>query len=456
MPSLNSRRARMALCLATAATLSLSLARPAAAATTDELEAKLQALAAQVQALQSEVATLKAQNAAAASSPVRAAQNAAAPAGATGVNAVSSGPAGTGTYSAAELGGGAAKDLDWFGYGEINYTRPTKDSAGAQADVGRFVLGAAYRFDDRTRFISELEVEHAIASSSDAGEVEVEQAWIERQVSDSTYAKLGLFLIPSGMLNDSHEPTRYYGVYRNFVETAIIPSTWREIGVSLEGDTSIGLRWDVGLTTGSDLSKWDAASTEGIDSPLGSIHQEGQLARAGDLSGFVAANYTGVPGLRLGASLFAGDISQGQPGFHNNNLALWEAHGRWTPGNWDFAALYAHGHISNTAAVNQTLIGNPTLIPEDFYGWYTQAAYIATLPNAWTLAPFARYERVNTGSTYASIGVGFTPDALQTQAITTVGFNLNIAPGVVVKIDYQSFDRDSSLDRVDLGLGYQF
>ena len=268
-----------------------------------------------------------------------------------------------------------------------------------------------------------------MSSADDAGEVEVEQAWLERQVTDSTYARFGLFLIPSGMLNESHEPTRYYGVFRNFVETAIIPSTWRELGASLEGNTTSGLRWDVGITTGSDLSKWDATSSEGIESPLGAIHQEGQLARARDLSGFIAANYTGIPGLRVGASIFAGDIGQGQPGFDDNRLALWETHARWTPGPWDLSALYAHGHISNTAAVNQTLVGNPVLIPEDFYGWYAQAAYVATLPNEWTLAPFARFERVNTASGYAFIGAGLTPDALRAEEVSTVGLNLNICSG---------------------------
>lgn len=437
-----------------------------AAATPEELEAKLQALAAQVQALQSEVAALKAQNAAGAR--VAASGNTASSNAASG-NASSPSPQGaagpaTGASSAfqtvptagPEANAASASPLDWFGYGEINYTRPTDDSSGATADVGRFVLGAGYRFDERTRFVSELEVEHAVSSADDSGEVEVEQAFIERRIGASTYGRFGLFLIPSGMLNESHEPTRYYGVFRNFVETAIIPSTWRELGASIEGNTASGLRWNVGITTGSDLSKWDATSLEGIESPLGAIHQEGQLARAKDLSGFLAANYTGIPGLRLGASVFTGDIAQGQPGLGNNTLTLWETHARWNPGAWDFSALYAHGHLSNTAPVNLTLIGNPVLIPENFYGWYTQAAYVATLPNAWTLAPFARFERVNTASSYASIGPVFTPGALRAEEVTTVGFNLSFAPGVVVKLDYQSFDRDSANGRVDLGLGYAF
>jgi len=230
----------------------------------------------------------------------------------------------------------------------------------------------------------------------------------------------------------------------------------REIGAALEGNTTAGWRWDVGITTGHDLSAWDAASEEGLESPLGSIHQEGQLARAGDLSSFGAVNYTGIPGLRVGGSVVYGDISQGQPGFDNNKLLLWEGHARWTPGSWDLSALYARGTISDTAAVNLTLVGNPVLIPESFYGWYAQAAYIATLPNSWTLAPFARFERVNTGAGYAFIGAGLTPAALEAEEITTLGINLNINSGVVFKLDYQKFDLNSDADRIDLGLGYAF
>ena len=44
--------------------------------------------------------------------------------------------------------------------------------------------------------------------------------------------RAGLFLIPSGILNTAHEPTQYFGVTRNFVETSIIPTTWREGGVA--------------------------------------------------------------------------------------------------------------------------------------------------------------------------------------------------------------------------------
>jgi outer membrane murein-binding lipoprotein Lpp len=408
----------------------LTTARGVSAATPDELEARVDALAAQVVALQSEVAALKSEKAAAA--------------------------AGAPQAMAPTPSSPPEPQVQWFGYGELNYSRPTGDASAATADVARFVLGASYAFDDRTRFVSELELEHAVSSADDPGEVEVEQAYIERRLSEQVFAKAGLFLIPVGMLNENHEPTRYYGVFRNFVETAIVPTTWREGGFAVQGNTAGGLRWDAGISTGFNLSKWDATSEEGLEEPLGSIHQELALASAGDLSVFGALNYSGVPGLRLGASVFSGEADQGQPGFDDNRVTLWEGHARWNPGNWDLSALYAHGSISNTAAINTTLVGNPALIPENFFGWYVEAAYRATLPNEWTLAPFARYEVFNTASGYASIGAGLTPDPLEDEKVFTAGFNLDIARGVVFKIDYLHFDREDDANRVDLGLGYQF
>ena len=61
----------------------------------------------------------------------------------------------------------------------------------------------------------------------------VEQAYLNYQVSDALNLKGGLFLMPLGILNQTHEPPTYYGVERNEVETRIIPTTWRELGVGL-------------------------------------------------------------------------------------------------------------------------------------------------------------------------------------------------------------------------------
>src|SRR5690349_707307 len=98
----------------------LTTAGIASAATPQELEARVDALAAQVVALQNEVAGLKAQKSAATAGL------------APPTTVAATAPAATPSADA---------QLQWFGYGEMNYSRPTGDAAAATADVARFVLG---------------------------------------------------------------------------------------------------------------------------------------------------------------------------------------------------------------------------------------------------------------------------------------------------------------------------
>src|SRR4051794_13338260 len=137
-----------------------------------------------------------------------------------------------------------------FGYGEFNYNRFRDAERTSRADLRRFVLGFGHRFNDKLSFNSEVEIEHAIASAEDRGEVEMEQAYLNYQFSDAVNVKGGLFLIPLGILNVTHEPPTYYGVERNEVETRIIPTTWRELGFGVHGLFSQSFRYDVGITTG--------------------------------------------------------------------------------------------------------------------------------------------------------------------------------------------------------------
>jgi hypothetical protein len=440
-PGLSRFRLRAALLLFAGCTALTLTPVVHAAASTEVLEQRLQQLAGELDAVKAELAELKAQRTAAAN----------------GASPAASAPVPTAAAAPAVAAASAGPTL--FGYGELNYTRPSDAPVEATADLARFVIGVGYAFDERTHLNSEIELEHAVSSADDRGEIEIEQAYIDRTLGHGLTARAGLMLMPVGLLNENHEPTRFYGAVRNHVETAIIPTTWREGGVALQGDTAGGLRWNVGLTTGFDLSKWDPTSSEGTESPLGSIHQELSLARAHDLSGFVALDYLGVPGLRLGGSLFSGGAGQGQPLFDQSRVTLWEAHARWTPGNADLSALYARGGISGTGAINTTLVGNPTLIPERFDGWYVQGAYRLFADRAFPLAPFLRYERYNTGSRYAPIAAGLTPAALPDHQVWTGGVNLGIARGVVVKADYQWFrhgEQTGDSDRLDVGLGYEF
>src|SRR5262249_7782899 len=85
------------------------------------------------------------------------------------------------------------------GYGEIVFTDVFAPGADAQAnlDLARFVLFFAHRFNDSLRFYSELEIEHAVASSTDVGEVEIEQAFVEWDALGRALSlRAGLVLVP--------------------------------------------------------------------------------------------------------------------------------------------------------------------------------------------------------------------------------------------------------------------
>ena len=426
---------------------SFAFADPASAQSASErdLAKRLDQLASELAKVKAELAQLQQQQRVGAAAPNAPTTAAAASAPAPAV------PVATALGSG--LLGGPATVLT--SYGEINYNRPTNDSKNTVADLRRFVLGYQHRFDEKTKVVTELEVEHAVSSASDRGEVEVEQAYLERPVARQYAVRAGLFLMPSGLLNENHEPTAFYGVERNFVETAIIPSTWREGGIQIVGTYDNGITAQAGITTGLDLNKWDATSTEGAESPLGSIHQELQLANARDLSVFGAVNWRGVPGLLLGGSIFTGGATHGQS-TNSARVTLWDLHARYQPGRWDFSGVYARGTISNTAAFNAPLVGSTTLIPKSFDGWYTQAAYKLWSNDEYSLAPFVRWEQFNTARSFADLGAGLTPDAARTQRVATIGANFNIGSGIVVKADLQRFRQNSEANRFDLGLGWSF
>jgi hypothetical protein len=401
-------------------------------------------------------------------------------------NPVPAGPAQSGTpvvaANVSPFGG-----LKLWGYGEVYYTRPSRDEKAAEADLARAVFGIGYTFDSKTEFNSEFEVEHAVSSADDVGEFEVEQFYVDRQLSNLVSLRAGLFLMPFGFINENHEPTNFYGVQRNFVETLIIPSTWREGGLNLHGDAPFGLRWNVGLTTGFDLSKWNfapefpqyttALDMEDSDSaPLQATHQELGLANAQHLSQYAALAYYGIPGVTVGGAIFTGDAKKVAappnaviPG--EQRVTLWEGHARWTPGPFDLTALYARGSISNTAIANASNPGSPNPLPSQFDGYYVQSAYTAWDHNEYRLVPFARWERYNMGAAYSGttgpvVPTGLVPISanpgdygywpVNHDRVWTVGANFYTTPHVVWKLDYQWFEWNSDFSRLDLGLGLQF
>lgn len=343
------------------------------------------------------------------------------------------------------------------GYGEFNYNNYKSDERPTQADLRRFVLGLQHRFDERLTFHSEIEFEHAVVSRDDEGEVELEQAWVNYKFSDAVNVKGGLFLIPLGILNETHEPPTYYGVERNEAETRVIPTTWRELGVGVHGLLGGGLRYDVGITTGFDSGKLDDPSAG-----VRSAHQEGQLANAHDLSVYGALNYRSR-GLLIGGGVFTGNT--GQNGASNPllkgvsaRLTMWDLHAQYRVGRLELQALYADGKLADADQLNAAILAasaEPFAAPNRMKGAYVQAAYHVYTSGQLDFAPFVRFEGLDIRQQEDPAN-GLFQDPANHERLTTAGFNLWVHPQVVVKADVQRYRTDPTKDRFDLGVGYMF
>ena len=356
-----------------------------------------------------------------------------------------------------------AADTSIGGYGELSYSNYRNSAGKNQIDFNRFVMLMGHQFNDKLRMYSELEIEHAVASATDKGEIEVEQAYIEYSLLPQANLRTGLVLIPLGILNETHEPPTYYGVFRNEVETRIIPTTWREAGVALQGKVlDSALEYNVGISSGFDATKYNGDASYAIRD----MHGEASYAAANNLAAFAGVNYH-QPGWLLGAGLFTGNTAQNGNGSGttlNNSLqgkdarlTLWDVHTQYSTGNLELQALYARGTLGNTLAINTATGILPGGIldaaPRLFYGWYGQVAYHVWQKDDMRLTPFVRYERYNT---QASVDPGYTANPLNSDAVVTLGANFNLMPEVVFKADWQRFSTNTGQDRFDLGAGYMF
>jgi predicted porin len=323
-----------------------------------------------------------------------------------------------------------AENTQIGGYGEMHYNNL---DSGNEIDFHRFVLFFGHQFTDRLRLFSEVEIEHVIASSDDddKGEVEVEQAYVEYDLTPDQHAKAGLFLLPVGILNETHEPPTFYGVERNPVETYIIPTTWWAGGVGLNGEIAPGWSYDFAIHEGLDTSAADNYAVR-------SGRQETSEADANDLASTARIRWTGIAGVELAASIqYQQDVTQGNDP-NAGDAWLYEAHADIRRGPYGLRALYANWDLDGSG---------PKAIGADRQeGFYIEPSYRFT-PK---VGIFGRYNQWDNqaGSN------GNNTEKKQYNA----GVNYWLNPDVVLKADVQMQDNDGSKNDngYNLGVGYQF
>ncbi len=263
-----------------------------------------------------------------------------------------------------------------------------------------------------------------------------------------------MVLIPVGFLNELHEPPVFHGARRNSVETAILPSTWREVGVGLFGETG-PFQWRTSAV--ASLSSLGFAAN-GIREG----RQQGSDSLAEDLALTGRLDFTGVPGLIFGASFFTGNTGQGAAVGGRRiggRLNLFDLHLQYERRGLQVRGLYVKSTLDDAALIDeQNGLSGRDSVGERQRGWFLEGAYdVMTLRPAgqWSVIPFVRYERLNPQD---RVPAGFEKDPSLDQAIWTAGLGVKPLTNVVLKADYQwlSNGARTGTNRLNLAIGYLF
>ncbi len=327
----------------------------------------------------------------------------------------------------------ALPEVSLGGYGELHYNNLSGHGGASDkesVDFHRFVIYMGHEFNDRIRFSSEIEIEHSLSGDGKPGEVELEQAYIDFDINSEHTLRGGLFLLPVGILNETHEPTTFYGVERNSVEKNIIPTTWWEAGFGMHGGITDDLLYSAYIHSGLMTSTGSAYSVR-------SGRQKVAKATASDLAGTLALNWR-VPGVTVGGAVqFQSDISQGSDSDTGEGV-LGEVHTDIRKGALGLRALYAQWSLDGD--------GPKSYGSDKQYGWYIEPSFRPID----SIGLFARYSAWDNKA--GSAGTD------NQKAQIDLGVNWWPHEQVVVKADYQWQDNEDDKEQngFNMGMGYAF
>jgi len=335
------------------------------------------------------------------------------------------------------------------GYGEITYNQP--EGANGELDVQRLVLLFGYKFNDKTQFITEVEFEHV-------SEVFVEQAFLNYSISDNLNFRGGLMLVPMGIVNEYHEPTTFNGVERPSIDGSVVPTTWREIGVGVSGKfDNASLRYQAYIFNG--FASVNGTKVLGGKNGLRNGRQKGIKSTINKPNLSAKIDHYGIPGLRLGLSGYFGrtqaeddvkDLDGADVG-----IAMIGMDARYNFNRFSARGQFINAKISDTEAYN-TL--NNADLGSGLQGWYLEAAYnLLSQEKEQQLYAFARYEDFDT---HASVEGSLADNLAFDRNEWTLGLSYKLAPGAVVKADYQikgnAIANTDKKNQINIGLGVTF
>lgn len=365
-------------------------------------------------------------------------------------------------YNAAETLLNSESKISIGGYAQIDFNQGYNEDQmkNAKLDVHRLVLLFGYRFNEKTNFVTEIEMEHV-------KEVYVEQAFLNHEIMPWLNFRGGLMLVPMGIVNEYHEPPTYNGVERPNLDSKIVPTTWREIGAGFTGRIDeASVKYQLYLMNG-----FNGYSGSGVFRGTDGYRKGRQKGAESFMSSPTLAtkiDYYGIPGLKLGLSTYNGksqstlfngikkndDVALAKADSSVIGIFMLGLDARYQKGGFEARAQFNLANNKNTGQYN-AFTGKD--LGSQMVGWYLETGY-NLLQNAQSnqrLVPFFRYEKYNTHAKTE----GATPvnDAYNRTDIT-FGAGWWLASGAVLKADYQIFNNagEQKAGQLNLGVGIWF
>lgn len=324
------------------------------------------------------------------------------------------------------------------GYGSVKYKYEVNNNV-ARANVDRVILFVGHKFNNKISFFSELELEDAkVAGGEAGGEIALEQAFLKFNVNKDVYITAGLFTPRIGIINENHLPTTFNGNDRPFVETLIIPATWREIGVSVYGNirSVTGLNYSLALVNGLNSAGFENGSGIREGRFEGRNANASALAVTGALLYYIhnfRIQLSGYYGGSVGLTKMEADSLQLVYGAFGTSVGVYEGNVQYTHNGLSVKALVTTVQIPDAKRINRAYANNT---PEAMFGYYGEIGYNVLRLFKTTeknLTAFVRYENLNMNYKLPSNGL---VNGINDQQYVIGGLTFQPLKGVTIKADY--------------------
>jgi len=341
------------------------------------------------------------------------------------------------------------------GYGEIVYNNKSHENEDGDAtnrepttEALRNIIYLGYKYSDQWIVNAEIEIEHV-------DEIFNEFLYIDYLSSDALNYRFGLSLVPMGLTNELHEPIYFNSVNRPEVETYLIPTTWREIGVGVFGQTG-KLTYKAFLFNGADA---DAISSNIKNGVRNGRKKGGTNTNASTGALVLRADYAFDTSTSIGGSVYRGKASSANSATPATNyidmeMSITEIHALYKQSGFGIKFLGTRVSFANSEDWNKQAGANK--IPDLMNGGYLEFEYDIEKSKGAVLTPFIRFEQYNlhqeVDSTY------LTKNQAYDRKNTLVGVAYKPIDRLVFKADYAYKHQgdDKGINEFNLGLGFVY